>query len=118
MRKTMKAVLLGLVLGVSTLAQGQEAPWTREQFAEQLEAKNFQQLDAQLLAFQEPALNDWATFRAYSQAVNALTAGRPAKVAVYDEWVAATNSGAAHLVRGEFQRDRAWLARGGTVIDG
>lgn len=112
MRKLMEALVLGLGLVVSALAQGQQAAWTREQFVEQLESKNFQQLDAQLAAFQEPALSDLSVHRAYFRAMDALTRRRPVNATQYDEWVAATGSGTAYLVRGEFHLERAWLARG------
>ncbi len=114
MVKTMQMVLLGLGMALSALAQAQEeeAPWTREQFVEKLEGKNFQQLDAQLMAFQEPALVDLSVHRAYSRAMDALTGRRPVNAGLYDEWVTATGSGTAYLVRGEFHLERAWLARG------
>lgn len=112
MRKTMGGLFLVLGLLVTAQAQGQEAAWTREEFVAHLESKNFQSLDEQLTVMQEPALADLSAYRAYARAVDALTGVRPLNAALYDEWVAATGSGAAYLVRGEFQRKRAWLARG------
>jgi tetratricopeptide (TPR) repeat protein len=83
---------------------------------ELLAGKQHAALDARLAAALEASVADLASYRSTRRALADLVSAPPQATERFDEWVAATHSGTAHLVRAEFQLRRAWKARGSETI--
>jgi tetratricopeptide (TPR) repeat protein len=106
---------IAVLLGFMAAAWGQaEPPATAPALSwkELLQAKQHAQLDAHIGEALQVGLADLAAYRQLRRSLAALVAVKPASAAPFDEWVAASRSGAALLARAEFHMDRAWKARG------
>jgi len=104
-----------MMLGACAGAFSQTAPavdaapvsWTQL-----LQAKQHAELDARIKEGLDAALTNLDAYRTARRAMAALADIKPASVGPFDEWVAATSSGTAHLARANFRMARSWEARG------
>lgn len=101
---------------VAARAFAQDAVVPEPTWNELLAAERHAELDARIAAELEASQGDLARFRATQRALGELEYAPPQTSERFDAWVAATNSGIAHLVRGDFHLHRAWLARGNEFI--
>ncbi|MBC5785300.1 sel1 repeat family protein [Ramlibacter sp. USB13] len=92
------------------------APAPEPTWSELLAANRHAELDAQIGAALEASLTDLARYRATQKALGALEYAPPQTSERFDAWVAATGSGIAHLVRGDFHLHRAQVKRGTEFI--
>ena len=81
-----------------------------------LEAKQHVELDARINEGLDAAAADLDAYRFARRSMKALVDLKPASVAPFDEWVASTSSGTAHLARASFRATRSWQARGDKFI--
>ena len=112
----MRELLIALVmLGASAGVFAQAAPPAEPpivSWKQLLLAKAHAELDARMKDGLDAALTDLDAYRAARRAMAALANIKPAAVGPFDEWVAATSSGTAHLARANFRTARSWEARG------
>jgi TPR repeat protein len=88
------------------------APAAEPTWNDLLAARQHTDLDARLGTALEAGLTDLTRYRVARRALAELVQSMPQTSDRFDAWVAATNSGTAHLARAEFHLRRAWQARG------
>jgi tetratricopeptide (TPR) repeat protein len=81
-----------------------------------LQTKQHVELDARIKAGLDAAATDLDAYRFARRSMEALVDLKPASAGPFDEWVASTSSGAAHLARANFHSARSWQARGDKFI--
>jgi TPR repeat protein len=95
-------------LEAATTAPQPEPTWN-----ELLAAGQYPELEQRVTSTLEAATADLASYRVMRRAMTKLVTGLPQTRERFDQWVAATGSGTAHLARGEFLEHRGFEARGG-----